>query len=118
MGCSSSSIKGYPNSFTSQTSNFSSTRLSVKSHAIDLRNFSLPSTGGLQIILQTVFLRESLRKFVSQSWVPVVLPQAKKNNSPSNTAKSIASALNENKSKMQEMRDLALNSIDFWVNTE
>jgi hypothetical protein len=56
---------------------------------VDLR---FPSTGGLQILMQQAFLRESFRSFVKQSWIPALHNEAQSN---------------------EGVRALALNSLDF-----
>ena len=56
---------------------------------VDLR---FPSTGGLQILMQQAFLRESFRSFVKQNWIPALHNEALNN---------------------EGVRALALNSLDF-----
>ena len=136
MGCNTSSYRdrGYALRNKSQIilANVSSTSKSATgsnkiTESLAGPNLALPSTGGLQVILQTPFLRESFRKFVSKSWVPAVNAESSQQGQTPNVVKSRRNAymastnrmksaiLDSTKIKMQEMRDLALNSIDFWV---
>jgi hypothetical protein len=74
---------------TREASSANSPSLSDELTPAELR---YPSTGGLQILLQQTFLRESFRGFVKQTWVP---------------------ALQQESQSSEGVRSLALNSLDF-----
>jgi hypothetical protein len=61
---------------------------------------SVASTGGLQILLQQVHLRDSFRKFVSTQWNP-----SEKNSDFRNYVQT-------------NPRKIALNCIDFWTDAQ
>jgi len=62
-------------------------------------SLSVAGTGGLVLVLNQAFLRESFRQFVSSAWVP-----------------STGSDMNANFSS--SARTIGLNFIDFWIDVK